>query len=89
MPELPTILRIAIPRPLYSLFDYLYQGKQTPQIGCRVHVPFGNTQITGIIIAINSQSEHASLRPIHKLLDEKPSLISQLKNKLTRWCFVS
>ncbi len=84
MSELPTVLRIAIPRPLYSLFDYLYQGKQTPQIGCRVHVPFGNTQITGIIIAINSQSEHSSLRPIHKLLDEKP-LLDQSTLHLLTW----
>jgi primosomal protein N' (replication factor Y) len=84
MPEPSIILRIAIPRPLYSLFDYLHNHKQTPQVGCRVHVPFGYTQVTGIIVAIDSHSEHASLLPIHTLLDTTP-LFDQTTIDLLSW----
>ena len=86
MPEPPLILHVAIPRPLYSLFDYLpaTNSTQEPKVGCRVRVPFGNTQITGFIIEISTTSIHESLRPIDELLDTDP-LLDEQTLKLLQW----
>ncbi len=62
MPEY-AILRIAIPCPLYGLFDYRLP-EQLPMHrivpGMRVLVPFGKRQLIGIII---EQAEHSDLTP--------------------------
>ncbi len=86
MPEHPLILHIAIPRPLYSLFDYLPASNSTqePRVGCRVRVPFGNTQVTGFIIELSTSSLHESLRPIDILLDSEP-LLDEQTLKLLQW----
>ncbi|OGT31820.1 MAG: primosomal protein N' [Gammaproteobacteria bacterium RIFCSPHIGHO2_12_FULL_35_23] len=59
-----TILSIALPVPLYRLFDYYCDLPKTSlQNGCRVIVPFGNRKMVGIIWEIKSETA----QPLHKL----------------------
>ena len=44
------IVRIALPVPLHTLFDYACEG-QDVQPGCRVQVPFGRRRLVGVAIA--------------------------------------
>ena len=79
----PLIIRVAVPSPLRRLFDYLIpadidqnQAEQELQPGCRVTVPFGRRQVTGLIIetARHSEFDPGKLKPISHLIDAKPLL---------------
>ncbi len=82
------ILRVAVPRPLFQLLDYVpkyndeLMGK--PQVGSRVRVPFGHSDVTGVIVEITDTSEFDELKPIHELLDTVPLLDSNTL-KLLKW----
>jgi primosomal protein N' (replication factor Y) len=71
------ILKVAIPTPMHKSFDYLIpadlQGANF-QPGMRVQVPFGRQTLVGVILEIANHSAVASskLKPIIKVLDEKP-----------------
>ncbi len=84
----PTILRVAVPRPLFQLLDYLPVANDVSdnkaQAGCRVRVPFGHTEVTGVIIEVVDSSEFSELKPILELLDSEPLLDSQTL-KLLLW----
>ena len=78
----PTILRVAVPRPLFQLLDYLPIKDSTPKAGCRVRVPFGHTEVTGVVIEITHTSEFDELKPILELLDSEPLLDQQTLTSL-------
>lgn len=73
-----TILRIAVPSPLFRLFDYLPpRGISGPlQPGVRVQVPFGRSRMVGILVATSHSSEidPARLKRVQKVLDGEPLL---------------
>ncbi len=75
------ILHIALPAPVYGLFDYLPPGnvpveRLTP--GQRLLVPFGHTERCGILVSLSDQTSVArrKLRPARTILDQTP-LLSQ------------
>ncbi len=68
------ILRIAVPRPLYTLLDYRCPDDLQAQIGCRVRVPLGRSVTTGIIVEITDKSEFKKLRKVLAVLDREPLL---------------
>ena len=79
----PFIIRVAVPSPLRRLFDYLVPADllqshepSAVQPGCRVRVPFGRRQLTGLIIEIASSSEfdQDKLKPVAELVDSEPLL---------------
>jgi len=78
----PPIIRVAIPVPIYRLFDYLLPDEITnvPVKGCRVRVPFGRKQLVGCIISIESRSDLplAKLKPIAEILDVEPALSTHI-----------
>lgn len=83
----PLIARVAVPSPLRRTFDYLVTADSDAlQPGCRVKVPFGNREVTGLVI----QSGHTSelpldqLKPVSDILDQEPLLPKQLF-KLYTW----
>ena len=84
MANSPNILRIAIPRPLFQLLDYLpiEGGKNLPQVGSRVRVPFGHTEITGVVVDIVDHSSFDELKTIIELLDSEPLLDKAMLNLL-------
>ena len=63
--ETLTVLQVAVPTPVYGTFDYLPPhgiAARGLQAGARVRVPFGRTQATGIVMAINKASRIAPRR---------------------------
>ena len=88
MSDLP-IFKVAVPVPLYGLFDYLapdHYPLDNIKPGCRVRVPFGRKMLTGIIVEITHQSDF----PLHKLkafeqcLDER-AVVTDSILKLLIW----
>ncbi|HEC07224.1 MAG TPA: primosomal protein N' [Thiolapillus brandeum] len=71
------ILRIALPAPVYGLFDYLpVKNAATPalQPGQRLLVPFGRSERCGILIEVTDHTSIAQnrLRAVRAVLDEAP-----------------
>lgn len=86
---MPPILRLALPSPLRSLFDYRpptgvpYSALQP---GVRLRVPFGRREVVGVLIEVASHSEvpQAKLKSALELLDSTPPLPPALF-KLCLW----
>ena len=78
------IVTVAVPRPIWNTYDYLYSGKgPPPDIGARVQVPLGRTRIIGIVIDL-PQSSSYELKPLGKIIDRTPLLKEDLVN-LAGW----
>ena len=72
------VVRVAVPRPLRRLFDYAADdGATVPAAGSRVRVPFGGTDVVGVVVGHAEGSEH-DLKPIGQVLDETPLLTPDL-----------
>jgi primosomal protein N' (replication factor Y) len=89
MAKTPTVLRMAVPSPLYRLFDYLPPEGCNPkdlQPGVRLRLPFGRAQVVGILIEVSNKPEieHHKLKPALALLDNYPLLSNELMG-LLRW----
>jgi len=80
------LVQVAVPSPLYGLFDY--QWKQGEEIipGTRVSVPFGRRSIVGIIVGEIQKTEVPSnkLRSVYKVLDSTPAISADLLS-LLQW----
>ena len=65
------IAHVALPVPLYQLFDY--KLTLPAEIGMRVKVPFGKREAIGIIVKIDQQTtfDIESLKTITSVIDEK------------------
>ena len=73
------ILRIAVPSPLYQIFDYLPPPGCDPatlQPGVRVRVPFGRRRVVGFLleVGVDTTFDPAALRPAEAVLDTEPAL---------------
>ena len=84
-----TILRIAVPSPLFRHFDYLPPAPvdvQALQPGIRVRVPFGRRKIVGILLEVRSESDidRSRLKPALAILDTEP-LISDDVLAMALW----
>jgi len=72
---LPTIARIALPRPVRQFFDYLVPDSVTLQRGQRVQVPFGHQTLTGLVMALDTEAAtDRPLKPITQALEPWPTL---------------
>ena len=60
------IFELAVPTPLYSLFDYI--SDKPAVLGARVKIPWRNTQIVGIVINIKSCSD-VPLKKLKKIIE--------------------
>src|SRR5690606_10728347 len=70
-------LRIAVPCPLYRLFDYLPPAGVAVaalQPGVRVRVPFGRQRVIGVLLETAAYSDlpDAKLRRAEAVLDDAP-----------------
>ena len=65
------IMRVAVPVPIYRLFDY--KTDQSMKLGARVLIPFGRRQLVGIVVdqveSNDSSFELDKLKPITQVLD--------------------
>ncbi|GAA5101217.1 primosomal protein N' [Wohlfahrtiimonas larvae] len=76
------IVQVAIPSPLYALFDYELISDIDP-IGCRVKVSFGRQNLVGVVLKVIEQSEYKKLKNA-ELLDTTPIFTEDLL-KLGQW----
>ncbi len=67
--------QIALPIPSKQFFTYLIPEEigENDLIGRRALVPFGKRTLTGVIIETAESDDTGKLKPIHELLDVKPS----------------
>ncbi len=85
----PRYLRVAVPCPLYRVFDYLPPAGVAAaglQPGLRVRVPFGRQQVIGVLLetAAHSELPAGKLRRADAVLDEAPLIGPELL-QLARW----
>ncbi|MDP2902865.1 MAG: primosomal protein N' [Methylovulum sp.] len=74
------IFRVALPIPLFRLFDYLAPvASPTAHPGARLEVPFGRIKAIGFLVEIVQLSELPSdkLKQVLRVLDEQPLLSAQ------------
>jgi primosomal protein N' (replication factor Y) len=82
--SMPAVLRVALPVPLPTLFDYLPPADGVAQAGSRVWVPFGRGKLVGVVVEIAAQAAVGSsrLKPAIRLLDDAPLLDTELMQTL-------
>ncbi|WP_096363655.1 primosomal protein N' [Thiohalobacter thiocyanaticus] len=82
----PIYARVALPCPLYRVFDYrlAQPGRIAP--GSRVRVPFGRRNLVGVVVELSPDTElpPAQIRPLSELLDAQPVVPPDLL-ALLRW----
>ncbi|MDP2282567.1 MAG: primosomal protein N', partial [Pseudohongiella sp.] len=78
-PQRPVIARVAVPTPLRRSFDYLLPSSlqlEFPSLkpGIRVLVPFGNRELTAVLLELDSSSllDINKLKPVIRILDSEP-----------------
>lgn len=87
MTDTSDIVQVALPLPLSQSFTYRVPSKWRHAVrpGCRVLVPFGRRQLTGVVVPEPPPEPlPPSLKPILDLLDDTPALTDELL-QLTRW----
>jgi primosomal protein N' (replication factor Y) len=79
------VVRVALPLPVDSLFDYVAPGAFAPAArpGCRVLVPFRQRTLTGVVVECVDSAGVSGLRPLERVLDAlpvlSPSMIAMLR----------
>jgi primosomal protein N' (replication factor Y) len=81
---MPAVLRVALPVPLPSLFDYLPPAAGEARVGCRMSVPFGRGRLVGVVVAIEPETavDGSRLRQALRLLDDDALLDAELMQTL-------
>ncbi len=81
---MPAVLRIALPVPLLTLFDYLPPDLGSARAGCRVLVPFGRGKQVGVVIETGVEAAVGTtrLKQVIRLLDDAPLLDAELMQTL-------
>ena len=83
------IFRVAIPVPVYRLFDYIAPADldlKAIKPGVRLEVPFGKSKKIAYLLEITQQSDIdvTKLKPIIRVLDQQ-SLLSSKDLRLLQW----
>ncbi len=80
------VLKVAVPIPLFGLFDYLAPTGSNITTGCRVRIPFGRHSKIGIVMEQHSHSELPTqkLKTVKDIIDDQPILPPDLL-KLLKW----
>jgi primosomal protein N' (replication factor Y) len=83
---MPAVLRVALPVPLPTLFDYLPPAQGLAEAGSRVLVPFGKGKAVGIVVEAGVESAVGSnrLKAALRVLDDAPLLDAELMATLAR-----
>ena len=68
--------QVALGLPIDKLFDYLIPEPYGDDcsLGCRVLVPFLRHHLVGYVVAVSSRTKVSKVKPITKLIDQKPIL---------------
>ena len=77
-PVTRSVVQVAVPRPLRRVFDYALPAHlPRPKIGARVRVPFGRSEVVGIVTGWSETSVHR-LKPVIAVLDDDGFLAPDL-----------
>ena len=80
-----TVVRVAVPRPLWTLFDYrVPDGVATPPVGARVNVPFGTQSLIGLVVEHAIAADGVDLKPLIEVLAPGTALQVHVLD-LIRW----
>jgi primosomal protein N' (replication factor Y) (superfamily II helicase) len=81
---MPSVLRVALPVPLPTLFDYLPPTNGEAAVGSRVLVPFGRSKAVGVVVEteVPTQLGSARLKRALRILDDAPLLDAELMQTL-------
>jgi len=82
----PIVCRVAVPTPLFRLFDYLPPAHDpAPPPGSRVRIPLGKRSLIGLVVEHGRQADiaHDALKPIDAVLDD--ALLDAPLLELLRW----
>ncbi|KAA0071809.1 primosomal protein N' [Rhodanobacter sp. T12-5] len=81
---MPVVLRVALPVPLLTLFDYLPPAVGEARPGCRVLVPFGRSKQVGVVVTVEAETAvgGARLKQALQLLDDTALLDGELMQSL-------
>lgn len=81
------VVHVAVPLPLDQCYSYRVPPALAPdvQVGCRVLVPFGPRQLTGVVVRqADAAPDGRTLKPLLDVLDDTPALTDEML-RLTRW----
>jgi primosomal protein N' (replication factor Y) len=81
---MPEFCDVALPVPLDMVFTYRVPAEFTPVVGGRVHVPFRQQRMTGIVVELHDRTPSVKTKSILSSLDVSPVLDDQLLH-LGRW----
>ncbi len=83
---MPAVLRVALPVPLPTLFDYLPPATGHADVGCRVLVPFGKGKAVGVVVetGVEAAVGQTRLKRVLQVLDDAPLLDAELMATLAR-----
>jgi primosomal protein N' (replication factor Y) len=81
---MPAVLRVALPVPLPTLFDYLPPATGQVSPGSRVLVPFGRGRAVGVVVEAAAETglPASRLKPALRVLDDAPLLDAELMRSL-------
>ena len=83
---MPAVLRVALPVPLPTLFDYLPPAAGHADVGSRVLVPFGKGKAVGVVVetGVEAAVGQTRLKRVLQVLDDAPLLDAELMATLAR-----
>ncbi len=79
-----SLVQVAIPTPLYRVFDYRWNSSLPITRGVRVGVPFGPRKVVGIVLGAIESSDvpENKLRPVGQVYDTEPVIATDLMELL-------
>jgi len=79
-------VQVAVPSPLFGLFDYRWTQVKPATSGQRVLVPFGRRSVTGIVVSSSMSSDvpESKLKSVYQVYDQDPVLPADLMS-LLQW----
>jgi primosomal protein N' (replication factor Y) len=82
----PCFACFAIALPLYRVFEYTIDDKESAVVGARYRLPFANGIKTGVLLNASDHSEFdpARIKPVQERLDQHPILDEHML-ALARW----
>lgn len=77
-------MQVAVPAPIYQVFDYRARPGQPTVVGGRVSVPFGRRQVVAVVTAVTDTTDVPSnkLRNVLSVLDDEPVVPEDLLSLL-------
>jgi primosomal protein N' (replication factor Y) (superfamily II helicase) len=82
----PLLADVVLPLPLDQAYTYTVPNAFHLHVraGCRVLVPFGRRQLTGVVTGVHDGQDRDELKSISDVLDEEPSFSEEML-RLTKW----